>query len=163
VLSRTLLETEVDAGGSAITLFATHLSPVLEAEGNSRLTEAKAVLGVLASGFDRPHLLAGDFNALHPEDTFGIPPPREADARHTAPAAARQVIRLFLEAGYRDCYRSLHPRAAGYTYASDCPWARIDFIFASPEMAPHLRGCDIVTGEDAKRASDHFPIWAEFA
>jgi exonuclease III len=38
----------------------------------------------------------------------------------------------------------------------------LDYIFASPQMAACLWACDIVMGEEAEQASDHFPIWAEF-
>ncbi len=54
-------------------------------------------------------------------------------------------------------------RAASYAYTTGQPWLRLDYIFASPELAPRLRVCDIVTGADAARCSDHFSIWAEFA
>jgi endonuclease/exonuclease/phosphatase family metal-dependent hydrolase len=30
-------------------------------------------------------------------------------------------------------------------------------------MAARLWTCDVVMGEEAEQASDHFPIWAEFA
>jgi endonuclease/exonuclease/phosphatase family metal-dependent hydrolase len=162
-LSRTLLEMEVLAGaGDPFLLFATHLSPVLEPADNLRLREAQVVLDVIASHAHGPHLLVGDFNALHPEDSFGIPPPREADAAQTAPTAPRQVIKLFLDAGYVDCYRLLHPESPGYTYPTDCPWARIDFILASPNLAQFLHSCDVVAGQGPERASDHFPISASF-
>ncbi|MHB8597577.1 MAG: endonuclease/exonuclease/phosphatase family protein [Ktedonobacteraceae bacterium] len=42
------------------------------------------------------------------------------------------------------------------------PTLRIDYIFASPNLIKHLYACDVVMGGDAEKASDHFPIGAEF-
>jgi exonuclease III len=69
---------------------------------------------------------------------------------------------MLLEAGYVACYRALHPDLLGYTYEASHPWLRIDYIFASPAMAPRLYACDVVVGGQPRRASDHLPIWAEF-
>lgn len=65
---------------------------------------------------------------------------------------------------YRDALRLAagSPSRRVRTFRSAAPWLRLDYIFASPEMAARLRACDIVIGEEAERASDHFPIWAEF-
>ena len=38
----------------------------------------------------------------------------------------------------------------------------IDFIFASPALAPRLHACDVVASGAVQTASHHFPIWAEF-
>ncbi len=56
----------------------------------------------------------------------------------------------------------MHPMTAGYTFPPSHPALRIDYIFASSPFAQHLYACDIVTEGGAGRASDHFPIWAEF-
>jgi exonuclease III len=45
------------------------------------------------------------------------------------------------------------------------PVARIDFIFASPELAPRLQGCEIVReggGVLAMEASDHLAVYTDF-
>ncbi len=49
--------------------------------------------------------------------------------------APRLAIRRILEDGYVDCYRRLHPRTPGFTYPSDVPWLRLDYILASPALA----------------------------
>jgi endonuclease/exonuclease/phosphatase family metal-dependent hydrolase len=61
-----------------------------------------------------------------------------------------------------DCYRVVHPHAQGYTFSSDCPWARIDFVFASWAMAERLEQCDVVTDGAVAAASDHLPVRAVF-
>lgn len=163
VLSRTLLEAAVRWEHGVVHLFATHLAPIWEGTGTERLAEAAAVLDVLAPHIGSPILLAGDFNALHPQDGIGVPPVREGVELEQARSAPRRVIRRFLDAGLVDCFRAVHPRSRGYTYSSDGPWARIDFIFASEQIATHLDHCDVVADRDACAASDHFPVRATFS
>ena len=79
--------------------------------------------------------------------------------------APRASIRLLLEAGYVDCYRHIHPKARGFTCPAASPAGRIDFIFASPEMAAHLETCYVLTdgeGMPGSAASDHLAIGGEF-
>ncbi len=78
----------------------------------------------------------------------------------------RWVVPRLLSAGYVDCYRQLHPRAHGYTCATWLPAARVDYAFASPELAPKLHACEVVggharSGGEVVTASDHFPLLAE--
>ncbi len=78
---------------------------------------------------------------------------------------AQGGIDLLLYAGYTDSFRHLHPDQLGYTYPSSTPGTRIDYMFASPELAPHLTLCEVHTaGENitGKDASDHLPLLAEF-
>jgi exodeoxyribonuclease III len=159
-LAKTLLEIEVVWEGAPLRLFATHLAS--RWDGRQPVDEVPAILDVLRPLPGQPHLLVGDLNALRPGDPVGIPP-RGVEKRGDAlPGVERRAIRLILDAGYVDCYRSLHPETPGYTYPSDAPWLRLDYILASPQMAARVWGSDIVMGEEAERASDHFPIWAEF-
>lgn len=79
--------------------------------------------------------------------------------------APRGSIRLLCEAGYIDCYRCIHPHSRGFTYPAEEPAGRIDFIFASPEMARCLGTCYVLTegeGMPGSSASDHLAIAAEF-
>ena len=104
---------------------------------------------------------------MHPADTPNVPVDAATSVgagkeKQNGPVFPRQVIPLFLEAGYTDCYRILHPLTPGYTYPVPAPWLRIDYIFATPTLAERLQACDVSTGEEAEMASDHFPVWAEF-
>jgi len=68
---------------------------------------------------------------------------------------------------YVDCFRRMHPRARGYTCATWLPAARVDYVFATPDLAPNLTMCDVVgrrgrADRDVAAASDHFPVVAEF-
>lgn len=80
--------------------------------------------------------------------------------------APRASIRLLREAGYVDCYRRIHPQAHGFTYPATAPAGRIDYMFASPEMATHLETCYVLTdgeGIAGSEASDHLAIGGEFS
>ncbi|MGA7172617.1 MAG: endonuclease/exonuclease/phosphatase family protein [Candidatus Dormiibacterota bacterium] len=79
----------------------------------------------------------------------------------------RAAVRSMLRAGYTDCLRSLHPRAAAFTCPSYQPAVRIDYIFATRLLADRLIRCEVVgrsgeLAELARHASDHFPLMAEF-
>ncbi len=77
----------------------------------------------------------------------------------------RKSIALLRRAGYVDCFRHLHPDEPGFTCPALMPAGRIDFIFASPELAPRLRACQVLqegNGIKGSQASDHLPVLAEF-
>ena len=78
---------------------------------------------------------------------------------------ARGTIRLLRGAGYVDSFRRLNARAEGFTCPARSPAGRIDYIFASPELAPRLTSCRVMTeaeGVRGEQASDHLPVLAEF-
>lgn len=160
ILSKTLLEIEVSWRDTPLRLFATHLAG--GADTVHPAEEVPAILDVLRSLAGQPHLLVGDFNSLRPCDPVGIPPNGDETMSDGVDADPRQAILLIVEAGYLDCYRACNPDAPGYTYPTDSPWLRLDYIFASPELTACLHRCDTDKCEDAARASDHFPIWADF-
>lgn len=160
VLTKTLLEIEVNWDGAPLRLFATHLAGGADARHPAE--EVPAILDVLRPLRDQPYLLVGDFNSLRPGDSVGTPPRGEERMADAVDGDPRRAIELILEAGHVDCYRSLHPQTPGYTYPSDAPWLRLDYIFAPSRLACCLDACDIVVGDVAEQASDHFPIWADF-
>jgi endonuclease/exonuclease/phosphatase family metal-dependent hydrolase len=164
-LRKSLLEIEVDWQDTPLGLFAAHLRPKITGEA-LRVLEIDAILELLHAASGRPHLLVGDFNTFHPDETYislTSHPPEVAERVQRAYDAPRLAIEQLLAAGYVDCYRALHAGEPGYTFATRLPMARIDYVFASPEMATHLCGCGVVDSPQARLASDHFPIWAEFA
>jgi len=158
ILSKTLLEIAIVWGSKEIVLFATHLiHGRTRASAGRRLAEVQAILEVLQARRGTPHILVGDFNAIHPADPLGDPPTGE-----TRGYFARKPIQLLLAAGYTDCYRLLHSATAGYTYPASHPWMRLDYIFAAAPMATQMYASDVEIGEQAQRASDHLPVWASF-
>jgi endonuclease/exonuclease/phosphatase family metal-dependent hydrolase len=160
ILSKTMLEIEVNWHGAPLHLFATHLAG--GSDGRLPLDEVPSILELLRPFAGRPHLLTGDFNALGPDDPVGVAPVRQQPMRDAVHIDPRQAIRSILQAGYTDCYRATHPLTPGYTYPADMPWIRLDYVFASPLLAAGLHDAGVVCGDPAARASDHFPVWAEF-
>src|SRR6266581_1219132 len=79
--------------------------------------------------------------------------------------APRGTIGLLQRAGYVDCFRKMNSEAEGFTCPAAALAGRIDFIFASPELAQSLLTCYIPTegeGVRGEEASDHLPVVAEF-
>lgn len=77
----------------------------------------------------------------------------------------RAGIELLHRRGYVDCYRRMNSQKPGFTYPALAPAGRIDFIFASPELAPRLTSSYVVVKAEGVRggeASDHLPVFAEF-
>jgi endonuclease/exonuclease/phosphatase family metal-dependent hydrolase len=161
-LAKTLLEVEVVSGGERIRLFATHLASSHEEHAYPRASEVRAIVDVLGRAAGDPHLLVGDLNALQPDDAVGTPPPGVVPRGDAAPGAVRLVLGPLAELGYTDCYRACHPGEPGFTYPADSPWLRLDYVFAASAMAARLTACDVVAGEIAARASDHFAVVARF-
>jgi exodeoxyribonuclease-3 len=167
VFAKTLLQIEIIWEGTPLVLFATHLKAGQDQESEQRrVAEMQAILEILQPLREQPHVLVGDLNTIHPMDepnvSASLATLRERGDDRLEPQFPRQIIPLLLEAGYVDCYRALHPTTPGYTSHTTHPALRIDYIFAAPVFARHLYACDLVTGAEAERASDHFPIWAEF-
>jgi endonuclease/exonuclease/phosphatase family metal-dependent hydrolase len=82
-----------------------------------------------------------------------------------APRYMRGGIDLLLQAGYVDCFRQVNPDALGFTCPAIKPTGRIDFIFASPELATYLsKSAEVssVAGIQVYEASDHLAIYADF-
>lgn len=80
----------------------------------------------------------------------------------------RWSIERLQRLGYVDCFRRVHPRAQGNTCATWLPAARVDYVFASPDLAPAIAACDVVGDRrwhdrDAAVASDHFPVVADLS
>ena len=80
----------------------------------------------------------------------------------------RWSIERLLRHGYVDTFRRVHPRAHGHTCATWLPAARVDYIFATRDLAAKVTACDVVGDRrwhdaDAARASDHFPLVADLS
>jgi endonuclease/exonuclease/phosphatase family metal-dependent hydrolase len=79
--------------------------------------------------------------------------------------APRGSISMLRKAGYIDCFRCTNPKDPGFTCPAASLAGRIDYIFASPELAERLSACYVVTEGNGLRgdeASDHLPVFAEF-
>ncbi|WP_129665972.1 endonuclease/exonuclease/phosphatase family protein [Phytoactinopolyspora endophytica] len=141
-LEKTLLELVIEWHGRPLRLYAAHLAPGLEGHHDARrLAETGAILRLLREHTRDPHVLVGDFNAVD----------------------SSEVIELVREAGYIDCYRTMHGDIVSDARPVGDPARRIDYAFATGAMASRLRACGIRSGADAADASDHYAVWADFA
>lgn len=163
---KTLLGIDVAWNAEVAHLYTTHLQARYPDEYEvCRLREVEAILGEIQPVQAEPFLLVGDLNAFAPGDTVGSFPidSIEFANRHFIEQGERLAIARLQEAGLVDCYRVLHPDQAGYTSdARTGPAIRIDYCFASPQLAPFLRSCEVVSNELTTQASDHLPVLAEF-
>lgn len=144
--------------------------------------KASTLLGYLLER-DRQYKKNPHANIGHPHLNFVVPPPLRflnpllrAIPRSKLMSslfdeaatlyAPRGNIRLLRQTGYIDCFRHMNPGRSGFTCPAAAPAGRIDFIFASPELAARLSNCHVITESDGVlggEASDHLPVLAEFS
>lgn len=130
-----------------------------------RVREVQALLRDIHPYRTNLHLLAGDFNALAPEDAVEM---------HRMPLwirtlvwmsgrrIQREAIRALLAEGYVDAFRRLHPQAEGYTLPTPNPHVRLDYLFLPDAHAARVQRCEVFsTPHEAAYASDHYPLLAE--
>jgi exodeoxyribonuclease-3 len=130
-----------------------------------RLSELPALFDIAQQFAALPHLIAGDFNASHPQQNIDFAKLRPKTQARVAPQhneIPRDVVRTLLEHGYLDAHALHHsPDAFGTSFTTSHPATRVDYLFVTPTLAPHVRSCDIFKPEMARFASDHFPLLAE--
>jgi exodeoxyribonuclease-3 len=131
-----------------------------------RLWEAKHIVRHTRSHQNEPYIIAGDFNTIAPGDrvwTAGMPGWLRWMIFLQGNRVYRFSIRAVLSAGFTDCFRFLNPGEDGFTLPPPNPNTRLDYIFVNAKMQVHLRKCRVVCEpESVNRASDHYPILAEF-
>jgi len=118
---------------------------------------------------EQPFVLCGDYNVI-PTDADVYDPRAMARDALGRPESKDRFYRL-LNLGLTDSFRVFDPRPGQFSYwdyqrgayDKDHGW-RIDFILASPQAADRLTGAGIDRSPRAQeKASDHTPVWAEFA
>jgi len=92
----------------------------------------------------------------------GEPPPGVRKTGDALPDARRHTLRQFVDTGYVDCFRALHPRLPGYAYSADHPWLQRDYAFAEPILARRLVQCKVNRSNLARPASNHLPLVVRF-
>jgi len=149
--------------GNLLPIFGVHLHPrETLADEDKRLGELAALFAIADPFAGRPHILCGDFNTSHPDqpiDPAKLRPKvleRIALQGHQLP---REVVRKLLERGYVDAH-SLHhaPEEFDTTFTTSHPAMRVDYFFVTPDLCPHVQGCDAIHHPLARYASDHFPV-----
>jgi endonuclease/exonuclease/phosphatase family metal-dependent hydrolase len=161
--SHVALVASVRVCGLELRIAALHLDPY------SAVKRAREVELICAQ---RPSLVLGDLNAISPRDLAAAHPEQWVEryrARHLDAAGAidTRAIELLEQHGLVDVHAALHPQTtptrptARYARA-DRPAQRLDYIFASPELAGQARVCEPYDHAYAQTASDHLPLYADF-
>lgn len=148
-------------------IFGVHLSAIhANWTERRRVRELGILLNLVASRAGDFHVLAGDFNTLAPGEmleTRRLPPRLRPLVWLSGGRVRYKTIGLMLDAGYVDAYRYLHPEKPGYTFPTWDPHVRLDYYFVPAPFAERLTDCRVIADEDAAaRASDHFPLAANF-
>jgi exodeoxyribonuclease III len=156
---------EVIPAGLDVSIVGVHLSAVHAAwtERRRRL-ELRALLSTLQKRERRFHVLVGDFNTLAPGEILDVgklPHRLRAFVWLSGGRIRWRTIQSVLDAGYADAYRQQHASDAGFTFPTWNPHLRLDYLFVPAPELPRVLSCDVVTGADAMRASDHLPIVAD--
>lgn len=164
-LTRGVFAATVGEGRQSLDLLGLHLhSKETLADEAVRLREVDAIL-VHAAKVSPQRVVAGDFNAWHPEQAIDVAKLR-AKSRERVEAQGgvlpRQVVERMLAAGYVDAH-ALGRNAAelGRTLTTAKPAVRVDYFFVPHGMAADVIRCDVFMPEIGRFASDHFPVVME--
>jgi len=165
-----VLEATIEfASNYHVQLFGVHLAPFVAFYREWwRTWELKIILRKAMQYNNIPCLIAGDFNAIAPNDRVewvdSIPSSLKWTLRMQGWRVFHWALAQPLAAGFTDSYRFLHPKEDGFTLPTPEPHARLDYIFVNDILKANLQQCDVVCDIEAvHRASDHYPVLAEFA
>ncbi len=144
------------------TVYVTHLEWRWE---DVRVQQVRALLQWTTRDRGRPHVLIGDFNAVHPDDVARFEAQGQSwrefalSVQEGFPQAAPepQAIARILKAGYVDAF-SAAGEGDGRTYTTGQPLLRLDYCFVDPSMREWLVRARRWESELARVASDHFPL-----
>ena len=111
----------------------------------------------------KPVLVCGDFNVAHEEIDLARPAQNEGHAGFTQ--SGRQGMSNYLDNGFIDTWRTLHPDEQKYSWWSyrggarmrNVGW-RIDYFLASERLRERIKKADILNDV---MGSDHCPIMVE--
>lgn len=154
-----------------LTIVTAHLDPF---SPEARLAEAR----ILARHADpkKRVILMGDFNSLPPGDSvdpsvLALPPrvlARHISAPSDEPRIDTRAHDLLMWAGLEDVYRTLNPKKPGWTllttrFAAELrSRMRMDYIYATEPLLKKAVRAEVIESDLTRRASDHYPIVAEF-
>jgi exonuclease III len=131
-----------------------------------RWWEARQIIGRVKPHTAEPCLVAGDFNAIAPNDRVVISEmPRwlKSTILTQGNRVYRFSIRKYLSAGLADCFRAVHPNDDGFTLPPPKPNSRLDYVLVNDALKSQLINCRVVREASAVlKASDHYPVVAEF-
>jgi exodeoxyribonuclease-3 len=154
-------------GSSRLRIIVTHLDPF---SASRRLREVEQL--VQHVGDVCPTVLLGDLNAISPRDVDTQQPEQWVERyrqRHLDASGAidTRAIECLEQSGLVDVHAALHPQTSAtrptVRYArSDRPAQRLDYIFASGELARAASQCAVYDHPLVQTTSDHLPLYADF-
>jgi exodeoxyribonuclease III len=149
-----------------VRLFGVHLSAVHAAwTERRRVLELGSLLRTIARHQHGFHLLAGDFNTLAPGAVLELrrlPPRLRPFVWLSGGRIKWRTIQTVIDAGFCDAFRILHPDEPGMTMPSWDAHVRLDYVFVPQAFRERLVSCEVITGGEVMRASDHLPVVADF-
>ncbi len=109
---------------------------------------------------EKPVILCGDMNVAHNPIDLARPKPNEGNAGYTL--EERAGMTNYIDAGFIDTFRLLHPEKEQYSWWSyrgrarenNVGW-RIDYFLTSAALKPKIRSASIL---DEVTGSDHCPV-----
>ena len=153
---------EIHPAGTQARIFGLHLRAMFSNWGERRRTrEIQILLTGIQKHQEGFHLLVGDFNSLGPGeilDTKKMPRWIRTMIWLSGRDLQRETVKLLLERGYADGFRSLHPHKKGYTFPTWDPHVRLDYVFVPAIFSNRLQEIEILNTSPAQTASDHFPL-----
>jgi endonuclease/exonuclease/phosphatase family metal-dependent hydrolase len=157
---------EIIPAGSETRIFGLHLSARFSKWSEQRRArEINLLLKSIEQHQAGFHLLVGDFNTLAPGERLEVermPAWIRALVWLSGRDIKRETIKIMLDAGYADAYRTLHPDDKGHTFPVWDPHVRLDYVFTPARFVHRLKTCHVVRdAAEVTRASDHFPLLAE--
>lgn len=147
-----------------------HLNPFTE---DARVAEIQKITEMLTARGSKNNVLMGDFNMLSPHDPYNhdalLATLQAQGIKKFGEAALRfDAFHALESAGYHDAtaltkqpFAPTVPTPANADYAHAAP-LRLDYMFISPALAPSLTATHVITTPPADRASDHYPLIANF-
>jgi exodeoxyribonuclease-3 len=167
-LSHVALLARLRVSSHELQVIGAHLDPF---SADKRLLEVEWLLTRIEPA--RPRLLLGDLNAVSPRDAATVRPETWVEryrTRHLDASGAVDVraLRALERSGLSDVHAALHsetmPTRPTARYASgDRPSQRLDYIFASADLARTATACAPFDHPSTESASDHRPLYADFA
>jgi len=156
---------EVVPKGTSFRVFGVHLSAVHAAwTERRRAFELRALLRSIARHQTGFHALVGDFNTLAPGELLDVrqlPGRLRALVWMSGGRVRFRTIKIVLDAGYADAFRSRHPGNPGLTFPTWNPHVRLDYVFVPAGHLERVTACDVVTIPETREASDHCPLLTE--
>ena len=170
-LTRAAIQAVVQDKHGPMGLIGVHLHAKESAANEQiRVRELDAVLAMAVPFKTVPHIIAGDFNAQHPQQVIDLAKAPDFIKRRLGIDAhnglltplPRDAITKMLTAGYFDAHAmGRQPAAFEPTFTTSHPVFRLDYIFVSSHLQSALRGCSTVRHPMTRFASDHLPVLAE--